>query len=105
VKRLVAILASVASLACLGAEPTEAISFDRPIRVINEKNEVRWISDGGTCLSPPAWAQVDDEFKKLQTIKSQHENEKSPAIWFVAGAGTGAAIAIGVVIAAWFVTK
>lgn len=98
--RLAFTLTLVASLASLGAEPAEAISFDRPIRVINERNEVRWSSDGGTCLSPPAWAEIDAEFVRLQTSETQHKNEPSPAKWFFAGAMTGATIATVIAVAA-----
>lgn len=100
-------LALVASQASLGAEPAEAISFDRPIRVINERNEVRWISDGGTCLSPPAWAQVDAEVARLQTVETRHKNEPSPAGWFFAGVAVGAGVAsvIAVAVGVYVVTR
>ena len=98
-------LALVASSVMLGAEPSEAISFDKPIRVINEKNEVRWISDGGTCLSPPAWAKVDNEFKRLQTAEQLHANEPSPGKWFLAGLAAGAVITAGVAIGVYAVTR
>lgn len=97
--RLLFIAALVASLVSLGAEPAEAISFSAPIRVINEKNEVRWASDGGTCLTPKGWSHVDNEFKNLQTKASEHRDEPSKAGWFFAGLGTGAGVtAIGAVV-------
>ncbi len=103
--RWAATLAVVVSSACLGAEPSEAISFDRPIRVINEKNEVRWASDGGTCLTPPAWLKVDAEYKRLQDVEARHKLEPSRGAWFLGGLVAGVAIGGGVALAVHVVTK
>ncbi len=96
---LAAVFASVAM-----ADPA-AKSWDTPIRVINEKNQVRWSSDGGVCLSPPAWATVDGEFRRLQALERLHNSESSPGKWFLAGMGAGAAIVIGAAAAVYAVTR
>lgn len=103
--RLAVTSALVVSLASLGAEPAEAISFDRPIRVVDEDARVRWASDGGTCLTPAAWTKVDESFKALQRTEQAHKSEPSPATWFLAGLGTGAGIVIAVASVVFAVTR
>ncbi len=100
--RLAALAAVVSSVAL--ADPA-AKSWDTPIRVINEKNQVRWSSDGGTCLTPLAWATVDGEFRRLQAVEQLHNSESSPSKWFFAGMGAGAAIVIGAAAAVYAVTR
>ncbi len=103
--RLAVTLASVVSLACLGAEPVEAISFDKPIRVVDADARVRWASDGGTCLTPAGWGKVDAEYVRLQRAEQVHKTEPSPATWFFAGIGTGAAVVAVVASVLYAVTR
>lgn len=84
-------LALVASLACMGGEPVEAISFDVPIEVSTDAG-VRWASDGGVCLTPKGWDKVDTQFRALQVTVSEHKAEPSPQGWFFAGVATGGVV-------------
>lgn len=83
----------------------EAMSWDRPIRVLNDRNEVRWQSDGGTCLTPDAWSKVDDEYKRLQGVEYLHKTEPSPFGWLLAGAVVGSIVTAGLLVGVYVATK
>ncbi len=97
-------LALVASLACSGGEPAEAISFDVPIQVSTDGG-VRWSSDGGICLTPKAWDKVDTQFRALQTTVSDRKAEPSPEGWFFAGVAVGTAVTTAVGTALYLIFK
>ena len=103
--RWVLALTLVASRVGLGAAPVEAISFDRPIRVLDEADSVRWASDGGTCLTPIGWGKIDTEFVRLQTIESRHVDEPSPARWFLGGLAAGGVVTLALGIGLYFATR
>ena len=102
--RLAISLALVASLASLGAEPDEAISFDAPFAVVVEDRIIDF-PDGGTVLTPEAFTKVDQEFVRLQRVEEIHATEPSHFGWFLAGGITGAIVATVLLGSLWLVTR
>jgi hypothetical protein len=104
-KALALALILILNSAAAQSTNSEAMSWDKPIRVINEKDEVRWASDGGTCLTPKAWFTVDEEYKRLQGVEYVHRNEPSPLGWFLAGTLAGVVVASGLLVGLYVATK
>lgn len=86
------------------AQTPEAIAFDRPVRIVGQNGEpVYDAPDGGVFLSPPAYAKVDGELKRLQAVEQQRN--VSATTWLVVGMVLGGVTTAASIGAVWAVTR
>ncbi len=86
-----------------GFAQVEAVSFDRPMLLVDPRDgAARWASDGGTCFQEPAYDKVDAELTRLQRVEADRTDSRKS--FFLGGVVVGGvtvsviAIVVGVAV-------